>query len=1006
MNESLLPGPIRCGILAASLLTLLALPAAAAMEFDAARLNEIAARLPPKPAGFGRPISERMDGELDNFYGRTVEMDLRATLLAWELAAADYLLGERLAPETRRRLRANVERRVLQPFRDMVEGRRGEIYWLRVRNNWNAVCLSGLTGAALALEASPQERARFVAAAQHYIQFFLRSFTPDGYCAEGVGYWNYGFGHFLMLGEAVRQASGGAIDLFADPAATVMLTIQPEASPLPASLALGNAWGAGSRVERAAEVATYSDGRPAATWRLDAQDGGVVLRHGGGPGNCDALGARDVWVWQHDGICYMHYDGAGPKGWLTCLATSRDLVHWTVKGPVLDLGKAGEDDSASASYGVTFFDGRQWHMFYLGTPHVTPPPDLIPGFPYLTIKAQSESPEGPWQKQTAVTPFRTKPGTYYSATASPGQVIRQGDEYLMFFSASTDRPIKRTLSLARTKDLNGPWAIAPEPIVPPDEQVENSSLFYDDESRTWFLFTNHVGVEDGLEYTDAIWVYWTRDITRWNSGHKAVVLDRTNCKWSKHIIGLPSAVKAGSRLAIFYDGNGSAKMPGGVKSHMDRDVGLAWLDLPLIPPGDVANGPAPSPKIPVGSARAGEPLYPVKVSESGRYFTDQKGEPLFWLGTTQWQLARDYTLPEARAILERTRENGFAFAQVMLLGVGDGTKTNVHGEKPWTDNNPLTPNEAYFKNVDAVLSIAGQNGVVISMTIYHQTNRKYLTADNARAWAKWVARRYKDMPNILWCMVPEAKEEFVPALRELAAGLHEGDGGRHLVTVEPDPAPFSSSFLHAEKWLDFDSIQTWKSVELIYPMVAKDYNLKPAKPVLMAEGAYEQGSEYGFEVTPLWVRRQAYYSYLAGGHHAYGHNDSWRVLPTWKQALDAPGAAQLGILRRVLVGRKEWWRLVPDQSVLAGGGNTNGQVLNLAARHADGQWLMVYLGGRASFSVNLNKLTAGKLAEASWIDPRTGQSAKIGRFSAAGEQSFSTPAGWEDALLIVEPLPR
>ena len=227
--------------------------------------------------------------------------------------------------------------------------------------------------------------------------------------------------------------------------------------------------------------------------------------------------------------------------------------------------------------------------FTSGTPHVTPPPDLIPGFPYLTMKARSDSPEGPWQKQKAVTPFRTKPDTYYSATASPGHVIRQGDEYLMFFSASTDRPIKRTLSLARTKDLNGPWTIAPEPIVPPDEQVENSSLYYDEESKTWFLFTNHVGVEDGLEYTDAIWVYWTRDISRWNSDHKAVVLDRANCKWSKHIIGLPSVVKAGNRLAIFYDGNGSPKMPGGVKSHMDRDVGLAWLDLPLIPPGEVAD---------------------------------------------------------------------------------------------------------------------------------------------------------------------------------------------------------------------------------------------------------------------------------------------------------------------------------------------------------------------------------------------------------------------------------
>ena len=115
----------------------------------------------------------------------------------------------------------------------------------------------------------------------------------------------------------------------------------------------------------------------------------------------------------------------------------------------------------------------------------------------------------------------------------------------------------------------------------------------------------------------------------------------------------------------------------------------------------------------------------------------------------------------------------------------------------------------------------------------------------------------------------------------------------------------------------------------------------------MAEGAYEHGSEYGFDVTPLWIRRQAYYSYLAGAHHTYGHNDSWRVLPTWKQALDAPGATQLGLLKKIFLDRKEWWQLVPDQAILASGGNTNGQILNLAARHKDGRWIMVYLGSKA-----------------------------------------------------------
>ena len=330
----------------------------------------------------------------------------------------------------------------------------------------------------------------------------------------------------------------------------------------------------------------YSDGRPEATLRMDARDHGVVLRYGDGPGQCDVLGARDVWVFQADGTYYMHYDAAGPKGWLCSLAVSKDLIHWEKKGPILDFGGPDEDDSRSASYGVTYLDGDQWHMFYLGTPNVSPAPNLIPSFPYLTMKAKGESAAGPWVKQTDVVPFRTKPDTYYSVTASPGQVIKHGDEFLQFFSATARKAgnpcVQRTLGIARTKNLDGPWTIDPQPMVPIEEQIENSSIHYQSSIETWFLFTNHIGI-DGGEYTDAIWVYWTKDPNCWDPANKAVVLDGQNCTWSTRCIGLPSVVPIGRRLALFYDA------PGGEStSHMRRSVGLAWLELPLSPPAEPA----------------------------------------------------------------------------------------------------------------------------------------------------------------------------------------------------------------------------------------------------------------------------------------------------------------------------------------------------------------------------------------------------------------------------------
>jgi hypothetical protein len=323
----------------------------------------------------------------------------------------------------------------------------------------------------------------------------------------------------------------------------------------------------------------YPDARPAAHWRLEAVDSGRVFLHGSGPGGCDALGARDAFIWKSRWTYYMHYDGAGEKGWLTCLATSRDLIHWKAHGPALALGDQGREDAGSASYGVTFHGHKRWHMFYLGTPNTSPPPDRVPSFPYLTMKAEALFPGGPWKKRYEITPFRPDSGTYYSVTASPGMILSEAGRYLMFFSASTDRPVLRTIGIARTDDLDGPWSIDREPILPATEQVENSSLYH--QGDTWFLFTNHVGLEDKVEYTDAVWVYWTTELGHWQAEQKAVVLDGSNCRWSKKIIGLPSVVRRGNRLALIYDGYAGAGIPRGASSHMQRDIGLAWLDLPL-----------------------------------------------------------------------------------------------------------------------------------------------------------------------------------------------------------------------------------------------------------------------------------------------------------------------------------------------------------------------------------------------------------------------------------------
>ncbi|MGQ9515212.1 MAG: apiosidase-like domain-containing protein [Thermoproteota archaeon] len=307
-----------------------------------------------------------------------------------------------------------------------------------------------------------------------------------------------------------------------------------------------------------------------------------------------------------------------------------------------------------------------------------------------------------------------------------------------------------------------------------------------------------------------------------------------------------------------------------------------------------------------------------------------------------------------------------------------------------------TPNERYFENVDRILSIGQEIGLIFVLGVFHQLQISHITMDNARKYAEWIANRYRNEPNIIWTMYPQAKQEFVPIVRELASGLKDGDGGKHMITVHPDPSPASSSFIHKESWLAFNMIQTCIDYDLIYRMVTEDYGRKPVKPVVMAEGGYE-GLEFGKVQTPLDIRRQAYWSQLAGGHYSYGHNDNWSSPYSWKSWIDSPGSLNMLIFRKIITGCQEWWNLIPDQSIFAGG-ESSGYTLNVAARSKSGEWILAYLSSRTTVSIKLDKITVDDVVEASWIYPITGNRKKIGRFSNEGVQSFTTPEDWEDAV--------
>ena len=162
------------------------------------------------------------DPQLLNLQGVRYFIDLNAADMADNLAEALYLLGNKIPGATREHVMKEMERHVFGPMRQSfaaggsASDHNGN-WWLYADMNWNAVCLKGVTGAALAVLPKVEDRAVFVAATEHYIQHYDDGFAPDGYDTEGLGYWNYGFLHFTELRENLLRATHGRIDLLASP---------------------------------------------------------------------------------------------------------------------------------------------------------------------------------------------------------------------------------------------------------------------------------------------------------------------------------------------------------------------------------------------------------------------------------------------------------------------------------------------------------------------------------------------------------------------------------------------------------------------------------------------------------------------------------------------------------------------------------------------------------------------------------------------------------------------
>jgi Protein of unknown function (DUF4038)/Putative collagen-binding domain of a collagenase len=437
-------------------------------------------------------------------------------------------------------------------------------------------------------------------------------------------------------------------------------------------------------------------------------------------------------------------------------------------------------------------------------------------------------------------------------------------------------------------------------------------------------------------------------------------------------------------------------------------------------------------------------VQPLKISANKRYFQTAEGKPFFWLGETAWLLFVKCNREDVKLYLDTRKQQGFNVIQAMVLHDFNNTR-NVHGDWALKNFDVSTPavtpgNNAanadeydYWDNVDYIVDEAGKRGMYMALVPTWGSNVKSgkINEQQAEAYAKFLAKRYKNKTNIIWLNGGDINGKDGYAVWEKLGSTIKNFDSNHLMTFHPRGRTSSTDWFHQSLWLDFNMFQSghksyaqdtsskerrhfgednWKFVE-------EDYAMEPVKPTLDGEPSYED-IPYGLHDTlsGYWngadIRRYAYWNVFAGGAgFTYGHNAvmqyyepgdtgiSFFPRQNWKIGLNAEAATQMKHLKKLMESYSYFDR-VPAQELVVDNGEKYERVIATKAKN----YAMFYVYNGKEFSVDTKQLKFASI-KAIWFNPRSGKFFGAGIHRGADSKNFNPPGekqNGNDWVLILE----
>ena len=426
----------------------------------------------------------------------------------------------------------------------------------------------------------------------------------------------------------------------------------------------------------------------------------------------------------------------------------------------------------------------------------------------------------------------------------------------------------------------------------------------------------------------------------------------------------------------------------------------------------------------------------LQVSKDGHSLQFSNGKPFFWLGDTGWEMFHRLTLEEMKTYLDNRSAKGFTVIQAVALAEFDGLrKPNRYGEIPFKNLDPAQPNEKYFALIDSAIRYAKERNLFIGLlptwgdkvTKLWGEGPVVFDSINAFTYGKWIGNRYKNEPNIIWILGgdrPAVNEtnDWRPVWRAMAKGIIEASNHHSIITYHPSGGENSTSqYLQNETWLDVNMFQSGHGGGHDVPcwnLVKRDLAYLPAKPTLDGEPNYE---DHPVNPWPTWnpengyyraydVRKQTYRSVFAGACGVtYGHHAVWQFMSAreetinypdrgWLNAIDRPGAFQVGYLRKLMESRPMLQRLA-DNTIIEKGQGEKGE--HMEAFHAkDFSFTMIYLPVGKTIQIKTSGMS--KRITAWWFNPKDATSQIVPLAVTKPSMEFTSPTvGIENDWVLV-----